>query len=506
MSAPPKQRDAIASVIAEAKNLDAEQSICGGILLRNEVLALLPELEADHFFDPKNRAVFSAIRNLEARRVAIDTLTLEAELDKMGKLDALPVGYIAEVALRVPTTDNVVHYARIVMDHALTRRVLITCSRADELVRGGVAAGDLLDEVIGELGRHAQPARERQVMTIESVTHAEIDRIVAWGRGEGQDSDLPRLPWGIAELDKQTGGVPIGLVTTIGARPGVGKTTLLCNFAMRTGAAGVVFTNEDDPKEDLAVGFIAWVTRIDSRRLRDRELSAAEFQQVDEAREQLRKGHVRLVSAAGWTWERMRRMVLFEKARRGVRWWGLDYLQNVPPEARERNDKRTYQIQNVMQGAQTLCGEEQLAGIVASQVGRSVEGDGREHKSSAKARRPRMSDFKDSAAIDACSKLMIALHPNAEKRGVYENQIEAVILKNRRGKTGRIVDLECIYEYGYLGHLHALPTVVSAGNPSEQQIAAAQAAKSAQTSLPKSVTKSAPPQHWNHLHPADAED
>jgi replicative DNA helicase len=502
VSAAPKRADALTSVIAEAKNLDAEQSVCGGVLLRNEVLALLPELEVDHFFDPKNRAVFSAIRQLEARRVAVDTLTLEHELRAMSKFDALPVGYIAELALRVPTPDNVVHYARVVMDHALTRRVLITCSRADELVRGGVTAGELLDEVIGELGRHAQPTREREVMTIESVTNAEIDRIMAWSRGEGEQADLPRLSWGIPSLDKATGGVPVGLMTALGARPGVGKTLTLSNFAWRTNEPGTLLSNEDDPKEDLAIGFIALVTRIDSRRLRDRELSADEFRQVDEAREQLRRGHVRLVSIAGWSWERIRRLIVFEKARRGIRWWGLDYLNNVPPDARDRNEKRTYQIQNIMQGGQTLCAEEQLAGIVCCQIGRSVDGDGRE-KASGKTRRPRMSDFKDSAAIDACSKLMIALHQNADKRAVYENQVEAVILKNRRGKTGRIVDLECIYEYGYLGELHAMPSVVSAAHPSEQQIAAV---KSAQASLPASVTRSSAPPHWNHLHPADAED
>jgi replicative DNA helicase len=47
--------------------LSLEASVLGAILVRNEVLAELPTLEPDDFYDFKHRAVFVAMRNLEAR-------------------------------------------------------------------------------------------------------------------------------------------------------------------------------------------------------------------------------------------------------------------------------------------------------------------------------------------------------------------------------------------------------------------------------------------------------
>ena len=70
-------------------NLDAEASILGGILLRNQVLAEVPELEVDDFYDHKHKVVFQAIRNLEATARPIDVVTLEVEIEKLGKLEAL---------------------------------------------------------------------------------------------------------------------------------------------------------------------------------------------------------------------------------------------------------------------------------------------------------------------------------------------------------------------------------------------------------------------------------
>src|ERR1051325_7423073 len=104
-------------------NLDAEASVLGGILLRNDVLSQLDTLEVDDFYDPRHKAVFGARRNLEAVAKPMDVVTVEAELDKVGKLDAIGgVAFLGELALRVPTADNVVHYAQIVSDAHAARK------------------------------------------------------------------------------------------------------------------------------------------------------------------------------------------------------------------------------------------------------------------------------------------------------------------------------------------------------------------------------------------------
>ena len=90
-------------------NVEAEASILGGILLRNEVLSHLDTIEVEDFYDNRHKVVFQAIRNLEASARPIDVVTLENEIAKAGKLDAIGgVAFLGELTLRVPTVDNVV--------------------------------------------------------------------------------------------------------------------------------------------------------------------------------------------------------------------------------------------------------------------------------------------------------------------------------------------------------------------------------------------------------------
>ena len=92
-------------------NLDAEASVLGGILLRNDLLVNLDTLEVDDFYDNRHKVVFQAIRTLEATARPIDVVTLENEIERQGKLDAIGgVAFLGELALRVPTPENVAAY------------------------------------------------------------------------------------------------------------------------------------------------------------------------------------------------------------------------------------------------------------------------------------------------------------------------------------------------------------------------------------------------------------
>src|SRR6201991_2572767 len=113
-------------------NLDAEASVLGGIILRNDVLSQLDTIEVEDFYDHRHKVVFQAIRTLEEQAKPIDVVTLEVEVEKAGKLDAIGgIAFLGELALRVPTADNVVTYADIVIEKHQARKLML-------------AAGDIL--------------------------------------------------------------------------------------------------------------------------------------------------------------------------------------------------------------------------------------------------------------------------------------------------------------------------------------------------------------------------
>ena len=112
-------------------NADAEMSILGGIILKNEALGLLEDIETEDFFDLKHKVVFQAIRNLAAADRPIDVVTLEDEIEKQGRLEAIGgISFLGELCLRVPTIDNVVAYAEIVKGHRRNRDAIVSLSSA----------------------------------------------------------------------------------------------------------------------------------------------------------------------------------------------------------------------------------------------------------------------------------------------------------------------------------------------------------------------------------------
>ena len=69
---------------------ESERSVLGAMLRSNEAALLAFEsLAEEDFYDPANREVYSAMRALSEAGRAIDLVTLDAELDRRGKLEAV---------------------------------------------------------------------------------------------------------------------------------------------------------------------------------------------------------------------------------------------------------------------------------------------------------------------------------------------------------------------------------------------------------------------------------
>lgn len=179
-------------------NVDAEASILGGVLLRNEVLGLLPALEVDDFYLFQHKVVFEAMRNLEAAGKPIDVVTVETEIERHGKLDSIGgVAFLGELAMRVPTPDNVLGYVEIVQELHRNRRAILTLGAALERAYGWPHdPSDLISETIGELARfdHHGPAAEAAKQRLRWCT--DFDSFL----GDDEPNDDDAIDWVIRDL------------------------------------------------------------------------------------------------------------------------------------------------------------------------------------------------------------------------------------------------------------------------------------------------------------------
>src|SRR5215470_4985813 len=130
------------------QSLEAEESVLGGILLDNTAIdRVLEFVRPDDFYREAHRRIFRAMLALAERNEPADLVTLAETLRQRGELqDVGGAAYLAELAERVPTAANVVHYAKIVREKAILRRLIST---ATEIVTRGYEAShdakDLLD-------------------------------------------------------------------------------------------------------------------------------------------------------------------------------------------------------------------------------------------------------------------------------------------------------------------------------------------------------------------------
>lgn len=240
-------------------NLDAEQSVIGGILIRNESLALLSDLEPDRFYDPRHKAIFGAIRNLEAKRQPLDVVTLEAELDARGKLDAVGgVAYLGDCAARTPDVENVVYYAGIVRDTWRWRCAMLDAASLLELGYSGDLSG--IDPMVetAEIAARAARAMPTKMLTLGEAVATERRRIADLvARRAAGEQIFSGLPLGFRDVDDILGGAPFGTITLLLGLRGGAKTTISQRIASRAAASmaraanrrGVVVMayNEDTP-------------------------------------------------------------------------------------------------------------------------------------------------------------------------------------------------------------------------------------------------------------------
>lgn len=135
MSAAPTHARRVDGAVARASDhdLSAEGGILGGIFIQPYLIDMpdLAALEPGHFYDPKHRVVFAAMRNVRAANRPIDLVTVEGEIRREGNFDAIGgVAFLGELSCRVAIVDNAIDYVRTVQMHARNRQAIVATAEA----------------------------------------------------------------------------------------------------------------------------------------------------------------------------------------------------------------------------------------------------------------------------------------------------------------------------------------------------------------------------------------
>jgi len=421
-------------------NLDAEASILGGVILRNETLIHLESLEVDDFYDMRHKVVWQAIRNLEAGAKPIDVVTLEVEIEKQGKLDAIGgIAFIGELALRVPTADNVLAYAEIVTDKHQARKLMLASNEVHE--RGyddNLEVKDYIDEAeakIFEVTQRKDKSGPEPVKSLVKKVFSSLDeRFKAAGGITG-------LPTGFTDLDGKTAGLQPTELIILAARPAMGKTSfalsLAQNAATSAGWPCLVFSLEMSSTQ-LAERMLCSEARVDSSALRRGQLQRQDMTNLTYAAATLSKAPILIDDTPALSLREVRaraRRFRQNKELFGDKKFGLiliDYLQLMRGSPQAAKASREQEISEISRGLKSLAKELHCPVLALSQLNRSLE--------QRTDKRPQLSDLRESGAIEQDADVIMFIYRDVVYNKECENPhiAEVILGKNRHGATGTV--------------------------------------------------------------------
>ncbi|WP_086934538.1 replicative DNA helicase [Agarilytica rhodophyticola] len=415
-------------------SLEAEQSVLGGLLRDSSQYDAVAEVVSDSdFFKLGHSKIFSVMAELIEREQPIDVITVSEELSHRDELESAGgLDYIADLATQVPSSANVVAYAKIVRERATLRQLI---SAATEISRasynpGGLASDDLLqlaEKRVLEISE--ERPKEGGFADVNTLLKETVDKIDELFRS---DSDITGLKTGINELDEKTSGWQNGELIILAARPSMGKTALALNFvesAILTQDRPALIFSMEMPSGSLVMRMLSSMGRIDQGRLRNGKLTEEDWPKLEVAARKLKDKKLFIDDTAGLTPNEVRarvRRIAREHGNPGMIM--LDYLQLM--HVGGGSEGRTQEISEISRALKALAKEYDCPVIALSQLNRGVEQ--RPNK------RPMNSDLRESGAIEQDADVILFIY-----RDEYYNEespdkgiAELIIGKQRNGEIG----------------------------------------------------------------------
>ncbi|MCK5285952.1 MAG: replicative DNA helicase [Candidatus Pacebacteria bacterium] len=416
------------------QNIDSEKALLGSIMLRSEVIFDILELiSEDCFYSEKHRLIYKTMMDLFSKKEPIDLLTLSTKLKEHNQLEQIGGNdFLNELVNVVPSSANAKHYAKIVHKKFMMRRLINVSEQISEL---GYAEKESLENALDK----AEKSIYEVTSSLMSSSYVKIKDALgeAWERLNKlheTKGELRGVPTGFKELDNKLAGFQNSDLIILAARPSMGKTSLALDIARKVAVkdnkAVAIFSLEMSSQQ-LVDRMLAADSQVDAWKLRTGQLSTDdEFKLIRESLDNLSKAPIFIDDQASNNILNIRSVARKLKRQHNLSLIIVDYLQLMSPTQTQKSDSMVQQITEISRSLKHLARELDLPVIALSQLSRAVESRGG---------RPRLSDLRDSGAIEQDADVVMFIHREQKEDGSGKaNLAEILIEKHRNGPTGKV--------------------------------------------------------------------
>ncbi len=415
-------------------NLDAERSVLGAILLRNDAInAAVEVLQPEDFYREAHQLLLEHMIRLSERGAAIDLVTLAESLDRASALEKVGgPAYITRLVDGVPRTTNVEYYAQIVKEKATLRRLITEAGRiASDAYDADRDASEILDEAERSIFSIADARIGTGFTPLSDLVDSALDTVEKLQQFK---SLVTGVPTGFYDLDTKTSGMQPSDLVIIAARPSMGKTSFVINMAqtaaLEHGKVVGVFSLEMS-KEQLFMRMLTSEARVDSQRLRQGMLLERDLPAIAQAAEKLSMAKIFIDDSASIGVLEMRAKARRLKAEHGLDMLVVDYVQLM--QGRGRFENRQQELTSISRSLKGLAKELHVPVLILSQLSRAPDARA-DH-------RPQLSDLRESGALEQDADVVMFIYREDRYKGPEDEdtgEAEIIIAKQRNGPVGTV--------------------------------------------------------------------
>ena len=415
-------------------SIEAEQSVVGSMLMgREAIMAASEMLTSDDFYQHQYGVIFDAMVELFNEGKPVDLVTLQ---DRLKEKDLPPeitsMEFVRDLLNAVPTSANVRHYATIVSEKAVLRRLIKLSEEIEnECYLNKEPVEVILEETEKRMFKLLQQRNSGDYVPIRQVVMNTLENIERASKTKG---NVTGLATGFTDLDYKTSGFQPSDFILVAARPSMGKTAFVLNIAQymafKKDKAVAIFSLEMS-REQLMNRLFSMESKVDSQSLRTGNLKDEEWSKLIESAGIIGESNLIIDDTPGISIAEMRSKCRKYKLENHLGIVMIDYLQLMSGGGRG-SESRQQEISDISRGLKSLARELNVPVVALSQLSRAVE-QRPEH-------RPMLSDLRESGAIEQDADMVMFLYRDSyyNKDTELKNLAEVIVAKQRNGPIGTI--------------------------------------------------------------------
>lgn len=412
---------------------EAEQSVVGSMIMdRDAIIAVSEIVNGTDFYEQQYGVLFDTMIELFNEGRPVDLVTLQDRLkEKDVPAQVSSLEFIRDLVASVPTSANVRHYAQIVKDKAVLRKLIkVSEETANDCYLDKEKLDMILEKTEKQVFDIVQNRGSKEFTEIKEAVLRSIDSIEAASKNHG---NVTGVATGFYDLDYKMAGLQPSDLILIAARPSMGKSALALSIAeyvvMKSNITTVVFSLEMS-QDQLVKRLLSMNSRVDSQSIRTGSLSNEDWQSLMESARIIGNSSLILDDTSAITVSELRSKCRKLKLEKHLGLVIIDYLQLMS--GSKRAESRQQEISEISRSLKSLARELDVPVIALSQLSRAVE--------QRPDKRPMLSDLRESGAIEQDADVVMFIYRDdyynhdSEEPGISE----IIIGKQRNGPTGTI--------------------------------------------------------------------